>query len=56
MFEDERMHKKKKKSSPNSELDDDGFLKHSDDEGEWSDVDEGTDYFLSTTLRCYTCI
>lgn len=38
----------KKKKSPNSELlDDDGFLKHSDDEGEWSDVDDGTDFFLS---------
>jgi hypothetical protein len=36
----------KKKKSPNSELlDDDGFLKHSDDEGEWSDVDDGTDFF-----------
>jgi hypothetical protein len=40
--DDER--KQKKKKSPDSEeLDEDGFLKHSDDEGEWSDVDDGTD-------------
>lgn len=31
----------KKKSHRESQLDDDGFLKHSDDEGEWSDVDDG---------------
>lgn len=31
-----------KKSHLESQLDDDGFLKHSDDEGEWSDVDDGT--------------
>jgi SNF2 family DNA or RNA helicase len=37
--DDER--KQKKKKSPTSELlDEDGFLKHSDDEGEWSDVDD----------------
>ncbi len=32
----------KKKTIRESELDDDGFLKHSDDEGDWSDVDDGT--------------
>ena len=32
----------KKKTNRESELDDDGFLKHSDDEGDWSDVDDGT--------------
>ena len=45
---DDERNLKKKKKSPNSELlDDDGFLKHSDDEGEWSDVDDGTDCFVS---------
>jgi len=42
--DDER--KQKKKKSPDSEvLDEDGFLKHSDDEGEWSDVDDGADFW-----------
>ena len=31
----------KKASSHGSELDEDGYLKHSDDEGDWSDVDDG---------------
>jgi hypothetical protein len=32
----------KKKTIRESDLDEDGFLKHSDDEGDWSDVDDGT--------------
>jgi hypothetical protein len=45
---DDERNQKKKKKSPNSELlDEDGFLKHTDDEGEWSDVDDGMDCFLS---------
>lgn len=48
--DERRQRRKKKKFSSNSELDDDGYLKHSDDEGEWSDVDEGTMNFTFLSL------
>ncbi len=40
--EDEGVEKKRKKRSSRGVVDEDGFLLHSDDEGEWSDVDEGS--------------
>eukprot|EP00985_Skeletonema_marinoi_P011846 scaffold5626_cov99-Skeletonema_marinoi.AAC.2 len=39
--EDEDVEKKRKRRSTRGVVDEDGFLLHSDDEGEWSDVDEG---------------
>lgn len=39
--EDEDVEKKRKKTSSRGLVDEDGFLLHSDDEGDWSDVDEG---------------
>lgn len=39
---DEKQEQRKRKSRADSEqLDEDGFKKHSDDEGDWSDVDGG---------------
>lgn len=40
--EDDNAEKKRKKRSSRGLVDEDGFLLHSDDEGEWSDVDEGS--------------
>lgn len=34
--------RKKRPRKDDESLDEDGFKKHSDDEGEWSDVDDGT--------------
>jgi len=39
--EDEKRHSKKKSPKSSELVDADGFKKHSDDEGDWSDVDEG---------------
>jgi hypothetical protein len=39
---DDDIQRKKAKTNRDSELDDDGFLKHSDDEDDWSDVDDGS--------------
>lgn len=45
---DEEKKDSKKKSRKDSDLvDEDGFRKHSDDEGDWSDVDEGECYGLT---------
>ena len=38
---DDKDQKKKKKARAGSEVDEDGYLKHSDDEEDWSDVDDG---------------
>lgn len=48
---DDENQQTKKKTNREVELDDDGYLKHSDDEGDWSDVDDGT-VLIHLTSSC----
>ena len=52
--DDEKLRtKKKSRKSGADELDEDGFKKWSDDEGDWSDVDDGKSFLSSQSLHLY---